>query len=205
MYPHDHTVPSALTAIVFSFPTVISITFSNAVTFTGVAFALLSAVPSCPYVLFPHVHTVPSAFNATVCVFPTSTFGTDCFPSGTTFTNIVAVLFVILCVTTISAFPISFPVIIPSSSTVAMSVSNDINVILSLSTLSVIKLNLLSSDAFTCFVSFFSTDITLEPTFTYVSPITVNTFLVFVVPSPNSPYLLYPVVYTNPDVSDAIE
>ena len=108
---------------------------------------------------------------------PISTSGTDCFSLGTTFTNTVAVLFVIVCVTIISAFPNVFPVIVPSLLTVAISSFNDLNVILPASTLSSIKLNLLSNDAVTFVDESCSTFTTFELTFTYVSPITVYTFL----------------------------
>ena len=73
-----------------------------------------------------------------------------------------------------------------------------------LSTVSFIRLNLLSSDAVT-FLSFPSSiDILFSLKCTYVSPITVNSFDCVYVPFPSCPCALYPVVYTNPLLSDAI-
>ena len=94
------------------------------ITFIGDVLLVLFPVPNCPLELFPHVHTVPSAFNAAECVFPISNFGTVTLPSGTTCTNIVDVLCVIVCVTIISTVPIFFPCIVPSWSTVAISLFN---------------------------------------------------------------------------------
>ena len=90
----------------------------------GSVLAFVSPSPNWPFPLYPHVHTVPSAFNAAECVFPISNFGTVTLPSGTTCTNIVDVLCVIVCVTIISTVPIFFPCIVPSWSTVAISLFN---------------------------------------------------------------------------------
>ena len=72
------------------------------------------------------------------------------------------------------------------------------------STRSFIKLNLLSSVAVTCLSFPSSIDILFSLTCTYVSPITVYSFVDTFEPIPNCPFPLYPVVYTNPLLSDAI-
>ena len=161
--------------------------FSKLATCIGVAEEFLLPVPSCPLLLFPHVHTVPSAFNVAICVFEDSTSGTAIFPLGTTFTNIVIVLLVIVCLTKISAFPICFPVIIPSLVTSATLSFKDSYSKFSVSTTSFIKLNLLFNDAFTCFCLLTSTLVTFSSTNIYVPPITSYLFLFANVEFPNSP------------------
>ena len=113
-------------------------------------------------------------------------------------------MFVIVCVAIISAFPICFPTIVPFELTVTISSFNDSYLIFELSTVSTIKLNLLSNVADKFSDLFNSNVTTFEFTCTYVSPITSNLYFEVVVPSPNSPYPLYPTVYTKPFVSDII-
>ena len=153
----------------------------------------------------PHVQTVPSAFKATVCVFDIWTSGTATFPVGTTFTYTIADLFEVVCVTTISVLPILLPVIVPSLDIVAILSFNDLYTIFDESTLSLIKLNLLSKDALIFVLLFCSNVILFDVTCTYVSPITSNLLELSNVPFPNCPFPLYPDVYTKPALLDITE
>ena len=62
--PHAHTVPSLLSASVWSRAPAIATTFARPDTLTGIDLLVVVPSPSVPNLFQPHIQTVPSLFSA---------------------------------------------------------------------------------------------------------------------------------------------